>query len=70
MGNTDAANGPADLSALNPGLFLVHADVLVRCVSFGPFHLGHLPEGEVDEIPGKVWREQLGISKPKKPSRK
>ncbi len=42
---------------------------LIR-VSFGPFHLGHLPEGEVDEIPGKVWREQLGISKPKKPSRK
>jgi 23S rRNA pseudouridine2605 synthase len=38
---------------------------LIR-VSFGPFHLGHLAEGEVDEIPGKVWREQLGISKTKK----
>jgi 23S rRNA pseudouridine2605 synthase len=38
---------------------------LIR-VSFGPFHLGHLPEGEVDEIPGKVWREQLGIGKAKK----
>jgi 23S rRNA pseudouridine2605 synthase len=37
---------------------------LIR-VSFGPFHLGHLPEGQVDEIPGKVWREQLGIQKPK-----
>jgi 23S rRNA pseudouridine2605 synthase len=35
---------------------------LIR-VSFGPFHLGHLPEGAVDEIPGKVWREQLGITK-------
>ena len=35
---------------------------LIR-VSFGPFHLGHLPEGAVDEIPGKVWREQLGIAK-------
>jgi 23S rRNA pseudouridine2605 synthase len=35
---------------------------LIR-VSFGPFHLGHLPEGAVDEIPGKVWREQLGIVK-------
>lgn len=35
---------------------------LIR-VSFGPFHLGHLPEGEVDEIPGKVWREQLGLVK-------
>jgi 23S rRNA pseudouridine2605 synthase len=35
---------------------------LIR-VSFGPFHLGHLSEGEVDEIPGKVWREQLGIHK-------
>jgi 23S rRNA pseudouridine2605 synthase len=37
---------------------------LIR-VSFGPFHLGHLPDGAVDEIPGKVWREQLGIQKPK-----
>ena len=37
---------------------------LIR-VSFGPFHLGHLPEGAVDEIPGKVWREQLGMQKPK-----
>ncbi|HEY4265184.1 MAG TPA: pseudouridine synthase [Micropepsaceae bacterium] len=34
---------------------------LIR-VSFGPFHLGHLPEGAVDEIPGKVWREQLGLT--------
>lgn len=32
---------------------------LIR-VGFGPFHLGHLPEGAVAEIPGKVWREQLG----------
>lgn len=38
---------------------------LIR-VSFGPFHLGHLPEGQIDEIPGKVWREQLGMQKPKK----
>ncbi len=38
---------------------------LIR-VSFGPFHLGHLPEGQVDEIPGKVWREQLGMQKTKK----
>jgi 23S rRNA pseudouridine2605 synthase len=38
---------------------------LIR-VSFGPFHLGHLPEGAVEEIPGKVWREQLGIAKEKK----
>ena len=41
---------------------------LIR-VSFGPFHLGHLPEREVDEIPGKVWREQLGIAKPPKKAR-
>lgn len=39
---------------------------LIR-VSFGPFHLGHLPEGAVDEIPGKVWREQLGINKKIRP---
>jgi 23S rRNA pseudouridine2605 synthase len=37
---------------------------LIR-VSFGPFHLGHLPEGTVDEIPAKVWREQLGLTKKK-----
>ena len=39
---------------------------LIR-VSFGPFHLGHLTEGAVDEIPGKVWREQLGMTKKKPP---
>ncbi len=38
---------------------------LIR-VSFGPFHLGHLAEGAVDEIPGKVWREQLGMPKAKR----
>ncbi len=38
---------------------------LIR-VSFGPFHIGHLPEGAVDEIPGKVWREQLGLTKPRR----
>lgn len=37
---------------------------LIR-ISFGPFHLGHLPEGAVDEIPAKVWREQLGLTKRK-----
>jgi 23S rRNA pseudouridine2605 synthase len=41
---------------------------LIR-VSFGPFHLGHLPEGAVEEISGKVWREQLGIAKPKRKER-
>ena len=38
---------------------------LIR-ISFGPFQLGHLRSGEVDEIPSKVWREQLGIPKTKK----
>jgi 23S rRNA pseudouridine2605 synthase len=38
---------------------------LIR-VSFGPFHLGHLPEGAVDEIAGKVWREQLGVARKQK----
>lgn len=32
---------------------------LIR-VSYGPFQLGHLPAGDVDEVPGKVLREQLG----------
>ncbi len=38
---------------------------LIR-VSFGPFQLGHLGSGIVDEISSKVWREQLGIPKTKK----
>jgi 23S rRNA pseudouridine2605 synthase len=42
---------------------------LIR-VSFGPFHLGHLPEGAVDEIAGKVWHEQLGIAKAKRGARR
>jgi 23S rRNA pseudouridine2605 synthase len=32
---------------------------LIR-VAFGPFQLGHLPPGAVEEVPGKVLREQLG----------
>jgi 23S rRNA pseudouridine2605 synthase len=39
---------------------------LIR-VSFGPFHLGHMEEGEVAEIAPKVWREQLGIEKKPRP---
>jgi len=38
---------------------------LIR-VQFGPFHLGQLPEGAVEEIAPKFWREQLGLKrKPK-----
>jgi len=40
----------------------VKVNRLIR-VSFGPFHLGQLNEGEVDEIPAKVLREQLGLKK-------
>jgi len=35
---------------------------LIR-VGFGPFHLGRLGEGLVEEIPARVWREQLGMPK-------
>jgi 23S rRNA pseudouridine2605 synthase len=31
---------------------------LIR-VAYGPFQLGLLPRGEVEEVPGKVLREQL-----------
>lgn len=34
---------------------------LIR-VRFGPFHLGHLAPGAVDEIPSKIWKSE--ISKP------
>jgi len=36
---------------------------LIR-VAYGPFQLGHLPPGEVREVPGKVLREQLGTNPP------
>jgi 23S rRNA pseudouridine2605 synthase len=35
---------------------------LIR-VQFGPFHLGQLGEGAVEEIPARLWREQLGIGR-------
>ena len=38
---------------------------LIR-VQFGPFHLGHLKEGQVEEIPAKLWREHLGIGRKKR----
>jgi 23S rRNA pseudouridine2605 synthase len=31
---------------------------LIR-VAYGPFQLGKLPRGAVEEVPGKVLREQL-----------
>lgn len=39
----------------------VKVNRLIR-VSFGPFHLGLLKEGAVDEIPYKTLKEQLGLS--------
>lgn len=38
---------------------------LIR-VSFGPFVLGRLPRGAVEEVPAKVLREQLGLAAPKR----
>ncbi len=38
---------------------------LIR-VSYGPFQLGQLAEGAVEEIPAKLWREQLGIGRKKR----
>ncbi|MBN8890647.1 MAG: pseudouridine synthase [Acetobacteraceae bacterium SCN 69-10] len=35
-----------------------HVTRLIR-VAYGPFQLGHLPRGMVDEVPAKVLREQL-----------
>ena len=37
---------------------------LIR-VAYGPFQLGSLPRSAVDEVPGKVIREQLGSGQPK-----
>ncbi len=37
---------------------------LIR-IAYGPFQLGHLAEGQVEEIPARLWREQLGIGRKK-----
>src|SRR5262249_44139966 len=41
---------------------------LIR-LAYGPFQLGHLARGAVEEVPAKVLREQLGGSGPKSPRR-
>ena len=38
---------------------------LIR-IQFGPFHLGQLAESAVEEIPSKIWREQLGMGRKKR----
>jgi 23S rRNA pseudouridine2605 synthase len=37
---------------------------LIR-LSFGPFQLGRLPAGEIEEVPARVLRDQLGAAVPK-----
>jgi 23S rRNA pseudouridine2605 synthase len=38
---------------------------LIR-TSYGPFQLGHLAPGQVEEIPARLWRERLGIGRKKR----
>jgi len=38
---------------------------LIR-VSYGPFQLGQLAEGQIEEIPARLWREKLGIGRKKR----
>jgi 23S rRNA pseudouridine2605 synthase len=38
---------------------------LIR-VQYGPFHLGHLEPGMVEEIPAKLWRQNLGLGRKKR----
>ncbi len=38
---------------------------LIR-TSYGPFQLGQLPPGGIEEIPAKLWREKLGIGRKKR----
>ena len=40
---------------------------LIR-ITYGPFQLGQLGEGQVEEIPARLWREQLGIGRKKRDS--
>jgi 23S rRNA pseudouridine2605 synthase len=41
---------------------------LIR-VSYGPFQLGQLAPGQVEEIPARLWREKLGIGRKKRTDR-
>ncbi len=41
---------------------------LIR-TSYGPFQLGQLPEGAIEEIPARLWREKLGIGRKKRADR-
>ena len=41
---------------------------LIR-ISFGPFNLKNLASGELEEVKQRVLSDQLGLSKPKKPTR-
>jgi 23S rRNA pseudouridine2605 synthase len=34
--------------------------------SYGPFQLGQLAEGQIEEIPARLWREKLGIGRKKR----
>lgn len=38
---------------------------LIR-ISYGPFQLGQLGEGQIEEIPARLWREKLGIGRKKR----
>lgn len=38
---------------------------LIR-TSYGPFQLGQLPPGGIEEIPARLWREKLGIGRKKR----
>jgi 23S rRNA pseudouridine2605 synthase len=38
---------------------------LIR-TGYGPFQLGQLAEGQVEEIPARLWREKLGIGRKKR----
>jgi 23S rRNA pseudouridine2605 synthase len=41
---------------------------LIR-ISYGPFQLGELPSGEVEEVRAKIVRDQLGLTKKVEPTR-
>ena len=41
---------------------------LIR-TAYGPFQLGQLPEGQIEEIAARLWREKLGIGRKKRADR-
>src|SRR6266513_2702925 len=52
---------PGRLAALADGITVDRVSYGPIRLAYGPFQLGHLARGMIEEVPGKVLQEQLGV---------